>query len=614
MATQLTDITEEQRQGFLAQLAEAQRQIDVIKQQQSGGTTAPNPAFEFGAAGRGEGLTPEISAQVEAATAAGVPMSELGTVDPTTGKSYMEDPSAFKPPTLSGAQSARYVSSFGLEGILDPGSFSGLTAEEANRRGIEETAKRKGQVSSQTSFAFNPETISRTQRAIDKFGFSLDESSNDPFDHKDVKIDKQKSAIEATSKEIGQLFSSAEELYNAYQTNQQIRETLDGFIQKGGDLQSIASNVGTPVVSEAPQTTDEYLASITNPQANQEAQRKAVEELAPERDIAQQEIMRQASIPQQLQDLYFGNERQMGILEMRQEQALEEKRILEEREKDAARTTRDRAEMSIAKNNAESKRSKAEIEHNRLTAKNYMTTMLGKLGALKTTGAAPQALSNLEIKYQQQVQNVESAYRFANQAIEIGMEEDLNEIENKTDELILGIQEDLTLGSEKVAKEILKAQQSADRETYKVSEQYARRLRERTTKYTAELKKEAAAYAKKYASIASDGLELDKLAETIGEGGYAKGKGVLLPSGEFTKLRLTPSQQQQIESAGILGDNVMRYFITLPKAFRDEFSRESVSTGRSIHATDTVKKAFDKWTVEQEKDDDDDDDDEFKGF
>jgi hypothetical protein len=611
----MATLTQEQTKSLLDQIAEAQRRLDEIKRIQSGGTTAPNPALEFGAAGRGEmfeGL-PEadaqaLSGQIQTATEAGVPMSELGTRDPETGKSFLEDPSRFKPKTLSSGQSARYVSSFGLEGILDPSSFAGLTAEEANRRGIEEVAKRRGQVSAQTSFAFNPETLNRTQRAIDKLGFALDDVDNDPFEPQEFKEENRANTLEITSREIGQLFNSPDDLLAAYQTNPQFRSSIDSFVERGGSIDSISKNISAPVAGDDPQDPASFLGNLRNPQADPIAEQQAIDELMPESEIAQAEIARISQIPEDLKTLYFGDAKTIGLLEMRQKQSEEEIRIIEEKQKDAKRTARDRASLQMDRNRAEVKQQKAKIEENRLRAKNYMTGALAKLGALKTTGAAPVALQTLETKYQGQVSQLETAYQFAEREIEIGLEEDIDSIENNSAEAILKIQEDLTLDTEKVTKEILKEQQKAEKETYRISEQYARRLRERTAKYTADLKKEAEKYAKEYAKVASDNLKTRQLSESVGEGGYVKGKGVLLPDGTFTDLRLTPSQQQEIESANIFGDSTMRYFLTLPNKFRDEFARESISLGRNVHSVDEIQVAFEEWTRAQDEDEGDDDD------
>jgi hypothetical protein len=409
--------------------------------------------------------------------------------------------------TISSSQAVGLARSFGLEGLVDSSQFAGLTRGEAASRARAEQQKRTQQVSANTSFAFNPETLQRTQRQVDKFGFALDELENDPFEPKEFKDEERQNTIEIASRELGKLFDTPEQLYDAANFNEPMKNALQGFIDKGGSLESIAKNITAPSAVTGNENPASYLSNISNPAAMQEAEEMAIDEMMPESEIAQAEIARLGRIPEDLKSLYFGTEKEIGIYQMRQQQSAEEIRIIEEKERDAKSTARDRADLSIDKNKAEAKRQKNQVEENRARAKNYMTARLAKLGALKTTGAAPLAIKTLDAKYDQTVSQIDQAYTFANRNIEISLTEDLNNIENTADSTILKIQEDLTLGAEKMAQEVLKAQQSADKEIYNITEQYARRLRTRTTQYTSDLKKEAEAYAKKYAAAASGGQD-----------------------------------------------------------------------------------------------------------
>lgn len=523
-----TKLTKKQETDFLTQIRDAAAKVlDIQKQATAKNTSVTTPApaptnfagasftesdaAKYGAAGRGEWLTPETSKQADEAMKYDVPMSALGDKN-SSGKTNLENPQGYVEPRLTPDQSAKYIKSFGLEGILGVGAFSGMTASEANKRGMEELKKRKGIVTENTSYNFNPETLKKTQRAIDKFGFALDQAEKDPFEPKQYKQDTKNNLIEVTSKELGQLFTDPNEIYSAYQFNPQFKATIDSFIKKGGSIESIANNVSaTPVVTQdQPQNVQDpatYLANLRNPNANQEAEKMAIDEMAPESQIAQDEIARQSKIPDDLKTLYFGNEKAIGILQMKQEQAKEEKRIIEEREKDEKKTARDRAQYQIEKNNADVKIAEAKIEENRLAAKNYMTAKLAQLGALQTTGAAVLALQTIETKYQTQVTELQTKLKFANREIEIGLNEDINKIENDTDDKVLKIQEDLTKDSETMFKEVIKAQRDAEKEIYSVTEQYARRLRERTTKYTDDLKAAAEKQAKEYAKIASGNID-----------------------------------------------------------------------------------------------------------
>jgi hypothetical protein len=209
-----------------------------------------------------------------------------------------------------------------------------------------------------------------------------------------------------------------------------------------------------------------------------------------------------------------------------------------------------------------------------------MTGYLAKLGALNTTGAAGLAIQTLDTQYEMKRNDLETTAKYANQALELNLTTDINNVETETDKEILKIQQDLTKTTEEVFKEVTKAQQAADKEIYNITAGYTKTLRERTTKYTEDLKKEAEKYAKAYAKTASGGLDLGKLTQSINsgelmEGQYVPKKGVLLPNGTFAKISLTPAQQQDVEAAGIQGLSNIRFFNNLPTAVREQIIRDT---------------------------------------
>lgn len=619
----MATLSSEQRKNIASQLSKIKEQLEKIKaaraSQSSGSDSLPaglNDAQIGGASGVGfetEENQEAIAEQVEAVTESGGSKSQAGD-------------------RTSASQAASLTKRFGLEGLVDASQFQGLTFGEAASKARAAQQARTSQVSASTTFAFNPETLRRTQRAIDKLGFSLDEAGNDPFEPNEFKEENKKTAVELTQKEIGNLFTDQNDLLNAYNTNQNFKSTIDKLIAAGGSVEGIGKNItgGVTVDNQitnaqvdagllpedqrenVPQDSFNMLAGISNPQANKEAEERAMEELIPETQIAQDEIARNARIPEDLQTLYFGDEKTLGILDIRKNQAAEEIKLLEEQEKDAKRTARERASLQVDKNRAEVKKQRAAIEENRLRAKNYMTGALAKLGALKTTGAAPLALQTLETKYQGQVTQLETAYEFANREIEIGLDESLDGIENKTDSDILGIQQDLTKDTETVTKEILKAQQAAEKEIYRITEQYARRLRTRTTKYTEDIKKAAESYAKSFAKTASDANAASVAArlqpgEQIDEGVYVPNRGVVLPNGEFAQVDLAPAMEREVANANLRGVSTIRYFSSLESSFRDLIQRTAQETGENF-SFNKLKGLYKDWVAEQESDDDDDED------
>lgn len=542
-------------------------------------TTGLNAAQMGGASGIGfEDTTIQdaISKEVEKAANAGIPKSEAGTR------------SGGGAPSMVNAERANFIlSGAGLTGIIKPEKLIGMTTAQAQKLVEEQKAKQKSQVTTGTSAVYNPETINKTKRAVDAFGFALNDITKDPFTGKQSKLNKTAALIESAQKQLAKLFKSPEEFQSAYATNQTFKDAIDNFQKMGGKPDGVTSSITAPVTPEnAPQTQDtaSYLADIKNPQANQQAQQSAIDELIPERDLQQQEISRLANIPKELQKYYFGDETQRGFIAEQKAQAEEEKRIIEREEKNAQNNLRAQAKFAIEKNKAEVKIQTAQVEENRLAAKNYMTGYLAKLGALNTTGAAGLAIQTLDTKYEIQKQTLETNAKYDNQAIELKLNDELNTIETNTDRDILKIQQDLSKTTEEVFKEVTKAQQEADKEIARISLSYAKTLREKTDDYVKKQKAEAEKYAKQFAKIASGGLDLVKLSQSIEggdimEGQYVPKKGVLLPNGTFAKISLTPGQQQDVEAAGIIGLSNIRYFNNLPPAVRELIIRDKVQNG-----------------------------------
>ena len=485
--------------------------------------------------------------------------------------------------SVSSGQAQSLLKGGGLQGIIDPKMLAGKSFGEATTILAREREKRTGQVTSNVSFAFNPETLADTKKIVDRVGIGLNDITKQSWDSKGTQQDKIQATLAASAKQIASLFQSQEEYNNAVASNPQLQQTLATFEKLGGSAQDISSKIATPVTDKPEQTTGDYLSNLTNPEANQEAQQQAINELIPEKDIIQAEIARQQSIPEEAMALYFGTEEQLGILDMKKTQAIEEKRIIEQQELDAETNLKAKAKLTISKNNAEMRIQTTTIEENRLAAKNYMTGMLAKLGALKTTGAAPLAIQTLDTKYEISKQTLESKYKFAEQEINLQLDDALNTLETDTDQSILELEQDLTKDYEDITKEVMKLQQAADRQTYALSIKYASKLRERTTSYTKALKAEAEKYAKEYAKTAGGGLNLKALSNAV-EGQYVAGKGVLNPMGGYNKLSLTKSQEAEVSRANLQGTDAVKYFVSLSPTERRLVMQEAQTTGEQMTA------------------------------
>jgi len=113
---------------------------------------------------------------------------------------------------------------------------------------------------------------------------------------------------------------------------------------------------------------------------------------------------------------------------------------------------------------------------------------LAKLGALNTTGAAPVALATLEQKYQQQSQTLNTKLRFANQQLNIDLNEKVSGIDYKRDDDILSLKSDLSKSKEDVYKEIFKLQNAADKEKFSLISKFQDEFTKRKDTYSKEAK------------------------------------------------------------------------------------------------------------------------------
>lgn len=610
-----------------------------------------NPLAPYGASGRFEGLTDE---EIEQRLILDTNISEAGNID--NAKTFVTQqpgesatdfakrlrnsrfevageyvPGTEAPKTLSFADSVALAQKQGLKGIAD-NAFAGLTDAQAARKAKELRQFYQNQTSQNTTSIFNPETVKGIKKTVEKFKLALDDINNDPFLSSGSKTDKQKSYFESTAIDIAKNFGSKEDFMANYQNNPEIQKSLQAFIAAGGSIDQITSKisdnenkmiidsrknavqglmdqgitdpetildyvnfdeqgnqVGDFTIEEVQsymngdKSTTDFLASLgedATPQA-----RAAEEALIPERQATQDQIVALANIPEQYKKLYFGTPEELGILAQKKANAEEAKRILEEKEADEKTTLREKAQFEIEKNAAEMANAIATIEENRLTAKNYMTAKLAKLGALQTTGNAPLAIATLDQKYQQQKANTEAIYRNKARSIEISLGEALNKTENDTDEEILKIKQDLTKSSDDVAKEILKAELASQKEIMQLRTTYATKLRQEVDKYTKEAKTAAEKYTKEYISLASKGFDVKSIEAILA--GNPQGAKIPVKGGKNTS-----SIGKTARDLGFSSDADYKYFMTLPKEFRDMYIRDVTRSGSGGGNIQKVNNAF----------------------
>jgi len=393
-------------------------------------------------------------------------------------------------PTLSNAQSSALGKQYGLEGLKY--DFTGMTQSQANQKAEELKKKYMGETSALTSYTFNPETITGVKNSMSRLMTGLNDIG-DSFNADGTKQDKTKSLLEVSAGDIAKSFMSVEELQQALM-NPDVQKELQPFIKAGGSLNDVAMKVvqGQQPVNTAPQGSQDYISSLNenNRMYNDPvAAKRAEQELFTEGQIAQDRIAQIAKIPNDLMKFYFGDEKTIGLYQMQVKQAEETIKNLENKIITEQANARTQASFEVEKVNAQVSKARAQTEENRLTAKNYMTGMLAKLGALKTTGEAPSALANLEAKYQRQINDLETQADFTVREINMNMANKLATIESTANDKIFSIKNDLSKESTDMFKEVMKAQQAAEKEAYGIVASHATKLRTQTEKFEKEAKK-----------------------------------------------------------------------------------------------------------------------------
>lgn len=407
------------------------------------------------------------------------------------------------------------------EVIIQDGPYKGLTMNQANAKKMQQNAT----TSENTSYTFNPASISGANDSIKKFNLSLNEINNSPFSSTQSKKEKQNSILDITASDIAKGFSTAQDFYTTYQNNPELQNIIKPFIDNGGTIATVAAKIKpmNATTTTAPQDTAAYLASLTNVDPNStltDFQKKALEVLGPENKLVQEEIARQTGIAKEYRDYYFGTETTIGVLAEQKKIAEDKKALLAEKQTKDTINEKERLQYNIDKNNEDAKIAQAEIEINRQNAKNVLTRTLAKLGALKTTGTAPVALGVLEQKYQQQAQQLKTKLEFANRDLEITSKDKINNIELKAKSDILNVTEDLSKSTQKVNKELLKIKLDTQSKIYSESSKAAQEFRTLSETYRKEAQANADKYNSNFMLLAGKGINLSSIKNLIDANGH----------------------------------------------------------------------------------------------
>jgi hypothetical protein len=584
----------------------------------TGSLASSNLAMDIGAGGMGSDIYNPNPGSID------FDIPTAAAREGQTSRTYVE-------PKLNASQAAGLAKTFGLEGMNLDKQLVGLTESQARAKALQLAQERKAQISANTSFGFNPQSISGFKNTFKDLQFKIKDTSNDPLSSRDAKKQAQDTLITSYTDQLAKNFGSVEE-FNAAQGDREFDRMLRQYEQIGGSRNDIAASIGKKGVtvtgetlnpdgsyattysdgtsdnrrltmnadgtynSNEAQTIDQYLGNLNNPDAQ-----AAYQTLLPEQQIAQQKIAFEQSIPEQYMQYYFGTEDQVGFQQQQRRLAEENIKLTERNAKLEKDNMKAQAEYAKEKNRWQMQKDESEIEENRLAAKNYVTGMLAKLGALKTTGAAVEGLATLEQKYQKQLQDTRMAYQFQERDIEMKLDEGLDGIESALAEATYKIKNDLSKDEESVWKEIFNMRIKADRETLNIIDKFSGEFRTLTDKYRKERETAAKKYASTFSSIVSD-VDITKVG---GEGAYivkGKTKGVVSPTGEVMPMNLTPTEEKAVIGADIRGADAIRTFLTYPASFRNWYIQQvqSGQVGRGL-SRGALSDVYNNWLSQTKK-------------
>lgn len=424
--------------------------------------------------------------------------------------------------------------------------ISGKTQEEADQAIGAMKQAQQSQVTANTSAVFNPDSISNTNKKVKDFKLSLDKITNNAWVSQESKQDQVQTLLKSTAKDIATDYNTPEEIANAYASNPDLQQNLDQYAQAGGSDQMLVDAINEKNKAKqdiGDMTTGDYLGAVTgNKEQTGVVDNTSMTGLVQGNKLITDEIARTANIPKELKDLYFGDE---GLMAKRISIAEETRDLIKEKLSDEKRSLREKANLQIEKNNADLTVAESTIEQNRINAKNYMTGMLAKLGALQTTSAAAEGLTILDQRYQKQSADAKSKVRQANQEIELKLRDAIDGVENNANENIIKINEDLSKDQETIMKEVMKEQNAADKRVFDLTLKMNKETKKNIDKYVSEQTTLAEQWANDFSNLISGGLDVSKAAGQV-------------------NVKLGTADKRLSESARIKDPRAISYFKTLP--------------------------------------------------
>lgn len=426
------------------------------------GNSANNPALAGGASGRfldddGNHFNDTTSQQIDSAytyaNQFGTPSSEIGN--------FYSDPN-YRIPTLSAGESTGLASDFGLLGIGNSNRFAGMTRAEAEALAQREKEQAQSKVSQNTSFSWNQDfmnALNSSKKILNGLNLGLKDTQS-PWNTEQDKTTGKNKLIENSTQEFAKLFQNPAQFDQYYNGDSEFRQIMEAFQKAGGNTEAVRNLVNRGVQAINTQQPTEVAPQVQNTPNNDRlgvtTDKEMLKGLA---DSTNQQIIAQYNIPSKYQEFYFGDS---GYFTQMRKDAEEQLASLDARYADIKKNTLADYEANVARANAEAQMQLANIEEQRQDSKTYMTGMLAKLGALKTTGQAGATMQRIEAKYNNARTSVENALSNAKATLASGYANNITSIENELANQMSTIRNNTRDSGFQIQLKLMEVQQQAE--------------------------------------------------------------------------------------------------------------------------------------------------------
>lgn len=280
---------------------------------------------------------------------------------------------------------------------------------------------------------------------------------------------------------------------------------------KMADIQKTIKDITTGVIEPIKPELENWYARYMAPEVLKQYQAPIIP--------YQQEMFRQIEqlrqIPEQYRGLFYGTPEKQGELQQLKAEAEREKQIINTQFLSQQTTLKTAKDLSISTLKADFASQNADIELRQQRAKDYLTGQLAKLGALNTTGAAVQAITQLDVDYNRMKVDLQTNYNNNITQNEMKYNELLSNLEAKKEEATLNIDRQVNKTQATKDKEILELELKVDD---KISDLNMKLLDKNIQAFRdalVETKKQSAEFVKNYFNIVSGGTQQQLLAQVM---------------------------------------------------------------------------------------------------